>query len=201
MKAAHRLVTGEWRNCSQPEACLTQPHLLGVNAAEAALVPLPVLLDLLGPIYPPDAINDLGEKIWHDRDGLNHRDGDLPAFIFPDGSMEWWQHGQIHRDWDKPAIVKADGFMTWVHHNKRHRFDAPAVITPGGAQHWYRFGERDRAGDLPATIREDGTQEWWARGKLHRTQGPAVIKPDGSVEYWQDNNRIGAASSASLPLV
>lgn len=48
-------------------------------------------------------------KIWH-KYGKRHRDGDLPAFINLDGLQEWWVNGYHHRDNDKPVIIRDNIF-------------------------------------------------------------------------------------------
>jgi hypothetical protein len=37
--------------------------------------------------------------------GVLHRDNDLPAKIWGDGSQCWYKNGQLHRDTDLPAIL------------------------------------------------------------------------------------------------
>ncbi len=49
------------------------------------------------------------------KDGLIHRDGDLPAVERADGHKEWWKNGQRHRDGHLPAIIYANGITAyWV---------------------------------------------------------------------------------------
>ena len=49
-----------------------------------------------------------GTKIWY-KNGVKHRDGNLPAVVFPDGHQEWWVKGKLHRE-DGPAIVRSEGW-------------------------------------------------------------------------------------------
>jgi hypothetical protein len=63
-------------------------------------------------------INAFGDKIWH-RDGVCHRDGDLPAIIRPDGTREWWQNGGIHRNNDLPAIIGVNRDQEWWQYGKK----------------------------------------------------------------------------------
>ena len=42
-------------------------------------------------------------KIWY-KNGLKHRNNDLPAFD-SDHLQEWWKDGKLHRDNDLPAVV------------------------------------------------------------------------------------------------
>lgn len=34
-----------------------------------------------------------GVKEWHDEDGLLHREGGLPAVIYPNGATAYYEHG------------------------------------------------------------------------------------------------------------
>jgi hypothetical protein len=52
-----------------------------------------------------------GTQVWR-KNGMLHRDNDLPAIIHPDGSMEWWYEDELHRV-GKPAYIDADGTMMW----------------------------------------------------------------------------------------
>ena len=42
-------------------------------------------------------IDDYNGKYWC-KNGMYHRDRDLPALIFNDGSMYWWNNGELIRD-------------------------------------------------------------------------------------------------------
>jgi hypothetical protein len=84
-----------------------------------------------------------GTQRWFDSDGKRHRDGDLPAVAWADGTQYWYRHGKRHRDGDLPAVVE-----------------------PDGTQFWYQHGEFHRSFDLPAVVRPDGRQEWWVDGRL-----------------------------------
>ena len=53
-------------------------------------------------------------KEWH-KDGVLHRDGDLPAYISARGDLEWYQHGKRHRN-NGPAVVRKDGTCSWYRH-------------------------------------------------------------------------------------
>ena len=52
------------------------------------------------------------------KDGERHRDDDLPAVIWEDGSLLWYQNGKIHRGDDKPAVIWAHGVKEWYKHGK-----------------------------------------------------------------------------------
>jgi hypothetical protein len=87
------------------------------------------------------AITEHGIQRWYNAHGERHRDGDLPAVVYPDGSQWWFRHGTQHRDGGLPAVIRACGFQAWFQHGRRHR-----------------------NGDLPAVVHADGTQEWWVDG-------------------------------------
>jgi hypothetical protein len=50
-------------------------------------------------------------RAWYQYDEL-HRDNDLPALIYYDGSQEWYQHGKIIR-YNGPAIIERDTILWW----------------------------------------------------------------------------------------
>lgn len=61
----------------------------------------------------PSLVNpDLNHFVWH-KNGLRHRDNDLPAVIENEGK-EWYQNGLLHRDNDLPAIEKTNGDNFWL---------------------------------------------------------------------------------------
>ena len=76
---------------------------------------------------------------WY-KDGLLHRDNDLPAKIYRH-YKEWYKNGKKHRD-NKPAIeYKKD--KRWYRNGELHRDnDLPAVIYSNGGKEWYKNGER-----------------------------------------------------------
>ena len=113
-------------------------------------------------------------QIWL-LNGKRHRDNDLPAIVYKDGSKQWFWNGDRHRENDLPAIIIAgeDGAQYWFHKGRLHRDnDLPAVVFGNGYQVWYQAwyqnGEFHRDNDLPAIIWEDGSKEWWINGELHK---------------------------------
>lgn len=148
--------------------------------------------------------DDDGSITWR-KNGLLHRENDLPAVIRPDGTRMWYRRGMRHRTHnDLPAVILPDGSQLWFREDKsycqhwckngkRHRDDdRPAVVWENMAHEWYQNGERHRDGDRPAVIRVDGTQEWWKHGKLHRENNnlPAVVYADRTKnEWWQNGKR------------
>jgi len=105
-----------------------------------------------------------GSEFWY-RNGLRHRDGDLPAITKANGDQHWYRNGLEHRDGDKPAVVNADGIQVWYQNGVVHRRgDKPAFTRPDGYQAWWFYGKRHRGGGQPAVVYPSGTKEWWTNG-------------------------------------
>lgn len=146
---------------------------------------------------PPDEITEDGIMIWKNANGEIHRDGDLPAFIHPDGIKEWWQNGELEREGDKPAVEIRDGeIKEWYQNGKLGRAGGkPASINEfTGKRKWYKDGELHRDGDLPATDHEvDGESRppkaWYQNDELHRDgDKPALIRE--SRQEWYQNGKL-----------
>lgn len=108
------------------------------------------------------------DEFYYFRGNL-HRDDDLPAVIYSDGTKEWWRHGERHRDNDLPAVE----FANW--------------------REWWTFGNLNRTNDLPA-IEHDDLKEWWQNGKMHRDQDfPAFVMYENGIvqqeEWWKEGVR------------
>lgn len=56
-------------------------------------------------------INEYNNKIWK-LNGLPHRDNDMPAIIYPNGSCFWFKNGIRHRD-KGPASTYPNGQENW----------------------------------------------------------------------------------------
>jgi hypothetical protein len=56
--------------------------------------------------------DEYGDQWWY-KDGLRHRDGDLPAVIYADGDQFWYRNGHSHRDGNRPAAIWANGEQRW----------------------------------------------------------------------------------------
>ena len=86
---------------------------------------------------PPTEIDCVGNKFWKNKGGLRHRDGDLPAVIYADGSKVYYKNGKLHRDGDLPAIEHADGTKYYYKNDLFHRDGGkPAVISQYKYQYW-----------------------------------------------------------------
>lgn len=47
------------------------------------------------------------------KNGLTHREGDLPAAIYKNGTVSYHKNGLIHRDNGFPAVIRTDGTLEW----------------------------------------------------------------------------------------
>ena len=103
---------------------------------------------------------------WVNAGGNLHRDGDLPARVCSDGSLEWWNNGKLHRVGDLPSVVNADGSMFWFQCGVCHRAnDMPAKIMANWSRMWYKNDKLHRDSNKPAIVHANGSMEWWVRGK------------------------------------
>jgi hypothetical protein len=81
---------------------------------------------------------------WHDYEGVEHRDYDLPAIITPK-SRTWYEHGKEHRDHDRPSFIRSDGCKEWMQNGEWHRdHDNPAGIYEDGYMVWRYHDEKRR---------------------------------------------------------
>jgi hypothetical protein len=67
----------------------------------------PILEEELDEVVPTD------EYVIFKKNDLIHRDNDLPAVVYDDGTKEWYQNDLLHRDNDLPAIIYDDGEIRW----------------------------------------------------------------------------------------
>jgi hypothetical protein len=68
-------------------------------------------------------------NICYYKDDQPHRDNDLPAVEFANGTKHWCQNGKHHRDNDLPAIIHSSGTKQWFKDGELHRLAGPAWIT------------------------------------------------------------------------
>ena len=105
-----------------------------------------------------------GIKEWWVGDKLHRLDG--PAIELPNGNEYWYKDGLKHRDGDLPAISIEHGQkLCWLQNGKLHRENNPAVLFFDGHQEWWLEGLKHRTNG-PAIIYSDGRQEWWINGNL-----------------------------------
>jgi len=70
---------------------------------------------------PAPIIDKYGNQRWVNKDGQLHRENDLPAVIFEDGSKSWFKNGKLHRDNDLPVIIYLNGYKEWWVNGKQIR--------------------------------------------------------------------------------
>jgi hypothetical protein len=121
-KTVHRTLDGNWAEC-EDSFCELKYHLPNISLAEAQAIPLRVLLPLLEAFDRPNPHAYPGShKIWTVPSGRErgevfmHRDYDLPAVIWPDGTLEWWHRDKLHRDGGKPARIWPSGACDYYIH-------------------------------------------------------------------------------------
>jgi len=80
---------------------------------------------------------------FHYFNGNLHREGDLPAVEYSNGTKEWRIHGKLHRE-DGPAFegLNGNGHKEWWIEGKLHREDGPAIEKPNGFKEWWIAGEK-----------------------------------------------------------
>ena len=145
----------------------------------------------------PHMVDASGVERWYRlSDGIHqeeqlHRDGDLPAWIEPNGDQIWFQFGKISRGGDKPSRVFANGTQVWHLDGRVGREgDKPAVVYADGTQEWHKNGNRHRGDDKPAVIGADGVEEYYRFGSRHREgDKPAIVRPDGSCSWFYHDRR------------
>ena len=102
---------------------------------------------------------------YFDENGKYHRENDLPAIEYANGTKEWYKNGLRHRENDLPAIEMADGTNEWYQNGNRHRDnDLPAVEWDDGSKEWYINGKCHRDNDLPAIVTYYGSKKWYENG-------------------------------------
>lgn len=86
-------------------------------------------------------ISDFGNTIYY-LFKRAHREDDLPAVIYYDGTGSYWYNGMIHRDLDLPAITYSNK-VEYYKYGKLHREDdangnpQPAIIWNNGLGYYY----------------------------------------------------------------
>ena len=81
-----------------------------------------------------------GTTEWR-KDGILHRNDDLPTIEYSNGKKEWYKDDKLHRDGDLPAVEHSDGSKEWYQNGLLHREDnKPAIIKKYGSKAWYLEG-------------------------------------------------------------
>lgn len=118
----------------------------------------------------------LGAEVYK-KNGFLHRDNDLPAVIYVDGSKFWFRDGVDYREDDKPASEFASGTLVWYLDGMVGRADdKPAIVWADGSASWYINGKRGRTSGKPGSVYADGLKIWYDEdGEIHRDSDlPAV---------------------------
>ena len=111
-----------------------------------------------------EIITDVYKTISHYKNCKLHRDNDLPAVEYINGSKYWYKEGKCHR-LDGPAEIYNNGSKVWFYEGMRHRDNGPAIETIG-------------------------RKEWFIEGKRHRLDGPAVEYKNGDKEWYYEDKWI-----------
>lgn len=136
-------------------------------------------------------IKEFDNRTEYRFDGVLHREDDLPAIDFFNGTKKYFIHGLLSRGGGEPAIIYNYGRMEYYLNGVKHRDgDLPTTIFPNGTQKYSLNGMVGREGDKPAIVRGDGTLEYFKNGKRGRDNDmPAIVRVKGTLEYWQDDKR------------
>jgi len=62
---------------------------------------------------PAPIIDQYGTQRWYNNAGELHRENDLPAVIFENGTKVWYKNGKRHRENDLPSVIFEDGGKSW----------------------------------------------------------------------------------------
>jgi hypothetical protein len=104
-------------------------------------------------------VDVFGNKSWYNENDQLHRENDLPAVIFADGTQHWYKNGLEHRDGDLPAIISQNKMQVW-----------------------YKNGKKHRDGGLPAIIYQSGRCEWFHNGHCY-----LVVEENGKATIYKEN--------------
>jgi hypothetical protein len=137
-------------------------------------------------IYGP-AITYKDGSVEYYENGQLHRNGDLPASIETSCMRNvYYKHGRIHRDNDEPAVV-SENLKIYYKDGLRHREYGPAYISPL-TEIWYYYGKPHRY-DQPAVF-NNGDEYYYENGILHRDNDLPAIELANGCKYWYINGEI-----------
>ena len=80
-----------------------------------------------------------GDREWRNAAGKLHRDDDLPAIVYADGTKMWYQDGVLTRVNGGPSIEYPGGARCWYKDGELRRF-----MQESDALYWYRDGMQIR---------------------------------------------------------
>jgi hypothetical protein len=135
------------------------------------------------------------DRIEYYYEGKLHRDNDLPAREFTNGTKVWYQYGKFHR-LDGPAYECLDGYKEWYIEGIEYTEEEWKIKVLELSKYevkkfdnrieYYYEGKLHRNNDLPAIEYKNGSKYWFQNGKLHRDNGPAEEFSNG-VKIWYKN--------------
>jgi antitoxin component YwqK of YwqJK toxin-antitoxin module len=130
---------------------------------------------LLHSLDDKPSIIDNGDLYWH-KDGLLHRDNDLPSIIMNNGDKYWHINGEPSRsDISLPFIEKSNGYKEYNLENGGKRIISHLEKTWKNKDHCYH---RD-GGPAYTAYYENGNikyEDYYLNGKIHKEDGPAYIE-------------------------
>jgi hypothetical protein len=62
-------------------------------------------------------------KRWYNVKGKLHRDNDLPAIVYADGTKWWFVNGKMHRLGGLPALEYVFGIKQWYIYDKLYTYE------------------------------------------------------------------------------
>jgi len=139
-----------------------------------------------------------GVEHWRLPNGSLHRENNLPAKEYTDGTQKWFFNGKLHRT-NGPAIEWANGDKYWYlegiryskeEYNEKVKTISTCKIYENGDKRWrLPNGKLHRENDLPAAEWLNGSKFWYVNGLNHRTNGPAVEYAGGDKYWWLEGVR------------
>lgn len=102
------------------------------------------------------------------------------------GTKRWYKEGVLHREEDLPAIEYINRIKIWYKNGLLHRDnDHPAIEDDVGTKKWYKEGKLHREGGLPAIIWGDGDCAWYYKGKyLDVSSNKDALKIINLIWFW-----------------
>lgn len=91
------------------------------------------------------------KNILYYKNDLLHRDKDLPAAIYHNGTKTWYKEGKKHRI-GAPANIWNNGNIEWFFEGMRHCETGPALIYPGRKEEYYLMDVQYSKEDFEHTV-------------------------------------------------
>jgi len=180
------------------------------------------------PILEQPQIDEFGTEIWRNKDGKYHRDDDLPAMTYKNGTKYWYKHGKLHR-LNGPAAEYTNG--TKMYHIEGTELTEDEF---NESKDWEQFEPEDDGSNLtqdefdiyldglskdeldeyynkkrepvdePVLFETDdlGTKIWRNEmGQLHREDGPAAIGKNGHGTYYLNGTALTPEDYCKIPRI